>query len=161
MRGNEKEIQKKHMKQETIQIRYYDSVEEEKVKIVVIVAMFGDKIVLCRHKTRKTYEFPGGHKEEGENPLEGAKRELYEETGAKDFTIEPVCFYSVTGKTTISPKGEETFGLLCYAEIKEFGDMPCFEMEERKLFDMLPAKEAMTYPQVQVELYEKIQQRSV
>jgi len=35
----------------------------------------------------------GGKIEPGETPLMAAKRELYEESGAVDFKIEPLCDY--------------------------------------------------------------------
>ena len=56
----------------------------------------------------------------GEDILETAKRELQEETGAIQFDINPICVYSVTGKNSVNETGEETFGLLCFAEIREF-----------------------------------------
>ncbi|MFR7445451.1 MAG: NUDIX domain-containing protein [Sellimonas intestinalis] len=43
----------------------------------------------------ETYEVPGGHREAGETIDETARRELYEETGATDFDLFPVCVYSV------------------------------------------------------------------
>ena len=78
--------------------------------------------MFCRHRQRDTYEIPGGHREKGENILETARRELREETGAIKFQIKPVCVYSVTGKNSINMTGEETYGLLCFAEIMEFAD---------------------------------------
>ena len=54
----------------------------------VIVSRYNGRWVLCRHKDRTTYEVPGGHIEEGESSYEAAKRELYEETGAVEYTIE-------------------------------------------------------------------------
>lgn len=55
------------------------------------------------------------HREENENILETAKRELYEETGAIDFKIKPICVYSVIGKNRVNDTGEELYGmhLLC------------------------------------------------
>ena len=75
---------------------------------------------------------PGGHREAGENILETAKRELQEETGAVKFEIKPICVYSVTGKNRVNDTGEETFGLLCFAEIIEFAKGLHSEMEPRK-----------------------------
>ena len=72
---------------------------------------------------------PGGHRETDENIIETAKRELQEETGALRFQMKPLCVYSVTGKNRINESGEETFGLLCYAEIMEFSDQLDSEME--------------------------------
>lgn len=50
----------------------------------------------------------GGHREDGEDILETAKRELYEETGAITFDITPICIYSVTAPDNFD--GMETFG---------------------------------------------------
>ncbi|HIV24166.1 MAG TPA: NUDIX domain-containing protein, partial [Candidatus Merdiplasma excrementigallinarum] len=71
-------------------ICFYDKAEDALLKFAVIIARMEGKWVLCRHKDRNTWEFPGGHREEGESILETARRELYEETGATDFQIEPV-----------------------------------------------------------------------
>ena len=96
---------------------------------------------------------PGGHREAGENILETAKRELQEETGAVKFEIKPICVYSVTGKNRVNDTGEETFGLLCFAEITEFAKELHSEMEKVVLMDELP--ENWTYPLIQPKLIEK------
>ena len=64
---------------------------------------------------KERLEVPGGHRESAGLK---AKRELQEETGAIRFDIS--CVYGVTGKTRVNDTGEESFGLLCYAEITEF-----------------------------------------
>ena len=94
----------------------------------------------------------GGHREAGEDILETAKRELQEETGAIKFEIKPICVYSVTGKTRVNDTGEETFGLLCFAEITEFAKEIHSEMEKVVLMDELP--ENWTYPLIQPKLIE-------
>lgn len=67
------------------------------------------KWIFCKHKKRDTWENPGGHIDEGETPLEAAKRELYEETGAIDFDIEPLCDYYINGEVDGRYfKGKET-----------------------------------------------------
>ena len=67
--------------------------------------------------------------------------------------MKPLCVYSVTGKNRINESGEETFGLLCYAEIMEFSDQLDSEMEKVVLMDYLP--ESWTYPLIQPRLIEK------
>ena len=96
---------------------------------------------------------PGGHREAGEDILETAKRELQEETGAIQFDIKPICVYSVKGKNSVNETGEETFGLLCFAEITEFAKELHSEMEKVVLMDDLP--ENWTYPLIQPKLIEK------
>ena len=62
-------------------------------KYVVVLSEYQGKILLSRHKKRTTWETQGGKIEPGETPLMAAKRELYEESGAVDFEIEPLCDY--------------------------------------------------------------------
>ena len=71
--------------------------------------------------------------EEGEDWLTAAKRELFEETGATEADIEPICVYTISQP-----------GLLCFAEVKKFGKIPESEMEKMELFDDIP--DELTYP---------------
>ena len=96
---------------------------------------------------------PGGHRDAGEDILETAKRELQEETGAIQFDIKPICVYSVKGKNSVNETGEETFGLLCFAEITEFSGQLESEIEKVELMDELPQN--WTYPLIQPKLIEK------
>jgi len=133
-------------------VNFYDSIQDDLLKFAVIVSKSQGKWVLCRHRKRNTYECPGGHKEDGEAILTTAKRELYEETGAIDYSIKQICVYSVC-----SNDGEnkvETFGMLYYADISKFEELPNFEMEKIELFDSLP--ENWTYPEIQPKLIEKV-----
>ena len=62
-------------------VKFYDQVEDEKLKFAVIAARAEGKWVFCKHKARTTFEMPGGHREPGEPILDTARRELQEETG--------------------------------------------------------------------------------
>lgn len=136
-----------------LEVKFYDSVDDSLLKFAVIVSQSNGKWVFCKHKERDTYEVPGGHREAGESILETAKRELQEETGAIRFDMKPLCVYSVTGKTRVNDTGEESFGLLCYAEITGFATELHSEMEKIVLLDELP--EEWTYPLIQTKLIEK------
>lgn len=136
-----------------IKVRFYDKVDDKLLRFAVIISKANGKWVFCKHKERDTYEVPGGHRENGEQIDMTAIRELQEETGAVDFTIEPVCVYSVTGKNRVNDTGEEMFGMLYYAEINKFDDELDSEMEKVVLFDELPSE--WIYPLIQPKLIEK------
>lgn len=130
-----------------MEVKFYENIKDELLKFAVIISKHNGKWVFCKHKDRNTFEVPGGHREEGENILDTAKRELNEETGALDFSIEPVCIYSVTGKNRVNKTGEETYGMLYFADIYSFDSTLDSEMELVKFFDELPTE--WTYPLIQ------------
>lgn len=138
-------------------IRFYDSCEKAAPKFSVMIAVSGEKLVFCKHRQRETLEFPGGHIELGETPEQAARRELYEETGATEFSLKPVCIYSVTAPDNFN--GEETFGMLYFADIKAFESELHSEIEEIVLLDELPEKSQWTYPLIQYELYNETKRR--
>ena len=118
-------------KSDMLEVKFYDTVDDSLLKFAVIISQSNGKWVFCKHKERDTYEAPGGHREAGEDILETAKRELQEETGAIRFDINPICVYSVTGKNSVNETGEETFGLLCFAEIREFSGQLDSEIDRK------------------------------
>ena len=124
-------------------------VNDKELKFAVISAFFQGKWVFVRNKMRETWEIPGGHREIGEDINDTAKRELFEETGAKVFEIRPICDYLCD--YCLTEDKEASYGRLFYAEIKELGDLPESEIGEVKLFDKLPKK--LTYPEIQPHLY--------
>lgn len=131
-------------------VNFYDTVDDEKLKFAVIISKTDGKYVFCKHKERDTFEVPGGHREPGEDILTAAKRELFEETGATDFDIKPICVYSVISKENFD--GNETFGMLYYAEIRAFEKELHSEIEKIIITQSLPDK--WTYPQIQPILME-------
>ena len=109
-------------------------------KFVVILSHMNGKYLLSRHKDRVTWETQGGHIEAGETPLEAAKRELWEESGAVEYTIEPLCDYWASDDI-----GWAT-GVVFRAEITKLEAIPAeSEMAQVQLFDTLPDEFTYTY----------------
>lgn len=141
-----------------MKVNFYDTVDDKLLKFAVVISKFEEKWVYCRHKERDTYEIPGGHREKNEDIVSTAKRELYEETGALEFELKPVCAYSVTGKNRVNENGKETYGMLFFAEIKSFEKELHSEMECISFFAEMPTK--LTYPLIQPFLMEEYLRRS-
>ncbi|MBQ9518260.1 MAG: NUDIX domain-containing protein [Eubacterium sp.] len=139
-------------------IEFYNNIPDNLIKFAVIISRTVDgKWVLCKHKDRETFEVPGGHRERGETPLETAKRELHEETGAIDFCIKSICYYSIKDENSFG--GEETYGLLCYADIAKFENKLYSEIESIFITDDLP--DNWTYPEIQQKLFVELKKRNV
>lgn len=140
-----------------VKVNFYDSIEDELLKFAVIISKTDGKWVFCKHKERDTYEVPGGHREPGENILDTAKRELYEETGAIDFEIKPICVYSVIAPDNFD--GVETYGMLYYADIKSFEKELHSEIERILITEELVEK--WTYSHIQPKLIEEAKRRGI
>jgi len=142
-----------------IEVNFLENIADELLKFAVIIAKTEGKWVFCRHRERDTYEVPGGHREPGETVLETAKRELKEETGAVDFTIQPICVYSVKGKTKVNKSENDiSYGMLYYADITSFEELHS-EIAEILITDSL--MENWTYPLIQPKLLEEAKRRGV
>lgn len=141
-----------------VDVNFYEEVKDELLKFAVIIAKTGGKWVFCKHRARDTYEVPGGHREAGETILETARRELREETGAVEFKLEPVCVYSVKGKTRINEHiDDESFGMLFVADIVSFEKELHSEIEKILITDDLV--DNWTYPLIQPKLVEEAKKR--
>ncbi len=128
--------------------RTYEIGSLQQYKYVVILSEYKGDILLSRHKYRTTWETQGGHIEFGEEPLDAAKRELYEESGAIDFEIEPLCDYSA------GVEGTEDWanGMVFHAIIRKLEGIPAREMAETGQFNVLPQN--LTYPEITPVLFQ-------
>ena len=119
-------------------------------KYVVVLSFYQGKILLSRHRDRITWETQGGHIEPGETPMDTARRELYEESGAVEYDLQPLCDYWVWDGYDGSSAG----GVVFTADIQRLGPLPDSEMAEVKIFDSLP--QDLTYPEITPELFARL-----
>lgn len=123
-----------------------ESIDESKLIYVVIAAREMGKWVFVRHRDRSTWEMPAGHIEKGESAKDTASRELQEETGAGNATLQSLCDYQVT------VNGKTESGRLYGAEILDRASILEHEIGEVRLSSGLPS--SLTYPEVQSMLFE-------
>ena len=121
-------------------------------KYVVVLSRYQGKYLLSRHKERTTWETQGGHIEPGETPLQAAKRELFEESGAVQYQIEPVFDYRA------GDDDGEANGMVFAAEIEELGPIPQSEMAEVRAWEELP--ENVTYPAITPVLWKAWEEKT-
>jgi 8-oxo-dGTP diphosphatase len=114
-------------------------------RYVVILSFEGDLILLSRRRDRLTWETQGGHIEPHETPIDAARRELYEESGALEYDMTPLCDYFGYTETSSSN------GMVFVAQIKRRGALPESEMGEARAFPALP--DNLTYPHVTPALF--------
>lgn len=131
-----------------IEFHELDSVNDELLKYAVIVTRYNQNWIFVRHKDRQTWEIPGGRREPNEEIIKTMKRELFEETGAVEFDVVPVCIYSVEREFG------KSYGLLCYSEIEKLGEKLDFEIVEIREFSKLPND--LTYPNIQPMLFDEV-----
>lgn len=118
------------------------TVADEKLAFAVICSRYRGQWLFVRHKQRATWEVPGGHHEPGESIAQAAARELVEETGALEFTLQPVCDYSV------QYDGQPpSYGRIFFAQVESMGALPPLEIAEVIRREHMP--EQMTYPHIQ------------
>ena len=115
------------------------------LRFVVVCSFYQGKKLLSFHGKHLSWETQGGHIEDGETSEEAARRELYEESGVIDAEIIPVCDYYAWDSEGSSN------GRVYAAVIREFAELPSYEMSRTELFEHLP--DNLTYPQVTPVLF--------
>lgn len=142
-----------------VEVKFSDEIDDTLLKFAVIIAKTDGRWIFCKHRERDTYEVPGGHREAGENIIDTVKRELREETGAADFDINPVCIYSVKGKTGVNEDiNDETFGMLFVADVFSFEEI---HSEIEKIIICENLVNDWSYPFIQPKLIEEAKRRRV
>ena len=138
-----------------MKIKFYEKniIENEKLLYAIVVSRYKNKWIFVKHKERDTWEIPAGHREIDEDINLTAKRELFEETGAKEFEILYMYDYS------LEIDGKESYAALFFAEIYSLGDLPDFEIGEVKELKDMPKN--LTYPSIQPKLFEKIKEELI
>ncbi len=90
-------------------------------RFVVLLSRMDGQFLLSRHRARTTWQNQGGHIEPGETPIEAARRELFEESGALDYDIAPLCDYQF-------PHGA---AMVFTANIRRLGHLPKARLRRR------------------------------
>ncbi len=99
-------------------------------KSVLVFIKNGKEWLMVKNKNR-SWEFPGGHRENNETLYETAKREAYEEAGVDIKGMVYKGYYRL-------PNGHTT--AIVTAEVEKFHEIPSdFETEERRFVAEFPA----------------------
>lgn len=123
------------------------------LRYVVTLSTLDGQLLLSRHKARATWETQGGHIEPGETPEQAARRELWEESGASDYTLTPLCDYRA------GRGGGVAGGRVYVAQVRRLAPLPESEMAQTQLFPTLPEPARLTYPAITPFLWAEAQRQ--
>ncbi|MFZ5941369.1 MAG: NUDIX hydrolase [Bacteroidota bacterium] len=121
---------------------------DESLEYVIICAREEGEWLFVRHRERESWEIPAGHIEPGETAGEASVRELFEETGALNYTIRPVFDYCLSGRAV------NGCGRVFLAAILQRGPLPPSEIAEVIRASAPPQN--LTYPEVQPWILKKV-----
>ncbi|MBP1993003.1 NUDIX hydrolase [Paenibacillus eucommiae] len=120
-----------------------NEVDSSEIKYVVMITVYQNQLIIIRNKQRQLWELPGGKREQNEDLIQAASRELYEETGAVQFELTPFGVYLMN----------ESYGMIFFVKVKELHELPDYEIEEIRLVKKLP--ENLLYGLIYYEMYER------
>ncbi len=121
-------VKVKIMKKKSLEMVMTDKIPDSYKSVLVFIKE--DKNWLMVRNKFRSWEFPGGHKENNETPFETATREAYEEAGVEVRNLKYVGFYSLASDHTT---------LIITAEVEKLHEIPEeFETVERKFVSELP-----------------------
>lgn len=86
-----------------------NEIDSNEIKYVVMIAEYSNQLIIIRNKQRLLWELPGGKKEQYEDLIQAASRELYEETGATQFELTPFAVYLMNG----------SYGMMFFVKVNE------------------------------------------
>lgn len=99
----------------------------------LVFPFYNENFIMTFHIKRKGWEFPAGTIEDGESPLECAKREAFEEAGAIIENIEALGYY------TVESGRDKNKYVIYMADVERFEPKPSWsETDLVKLFSELP-----------------------
>jgi 8-oxo-dGTP diphosphatase len=127
------------------------TIDDQNITFVVIVAQYKGKWLFCKHKDRITFEVVGGRREARETIWETAHRELFEESGATEYELKQISPYRMKVSDT-----KFKCGMLFYAEIKKFTSLPDSEIQSVHFFDEVQTMDKLTYPNLQHDLMNRV-----
>ena len=133
----------------------FDAVADNRLEYSVIAARQNNQWLCVRLKGLESWCFPGGRREKGESIEENARRELFEETGAVDFSMVRLGLYGVDHRNSEdNSRIRISWGALYGADIRTLEAVPeDFEIAERRLFDKFPLDNAR-FPFIMPEMME-------
>ena len=121
---------------------------DKDIHFVIITANYNysDQWIFVKKNGSDSWELPAGHKEDGETVFQTANRELFEETGAKEYNIEVLTDYTLITKDTVG------VGRVFLAIVNKLGPLPDSEIEEVVIKNYFPKPH--TYKNIQKEILE-------